>query len=181
LKLQATRTRSLAQHLASVEALLSDVAVGEAVAARTEWLRKRDEAERLRAATFPEAVLAGTGSEPWKLMWNDAHTLSEQHAYPGKPFPVVDDGARCVICQQGIDHDTAERLTQFEAFVASTTERELVERRTQRGGTPNHHVPLNQRICYRFPPIWVPLATTSCAKRARERASHKPISPLVRA
>ena len=37
-------------------------------------------------------------------------------------------GARCLLCQQGIDHDAGHRLRQFEAFVVSTTERELSER-----------------------------------------------------
>lgn len=128
LRLQATRTRSLAQHLGSVEALLSDVAVDEVFAARTEWLRKQEEAERLRGATIPDTLLAGTGSDAWKEMWRAARTLSEGQAYPGQPFPVVDEGARCLLCQQGIDHDAGHRLTQFEAFVVSTTEKELAER-----------------------------------------------------
>jgi hypothetical protein len=38
---------------------------------------------------------------------------------------VVDDGARCVLCQQDIDHAASHRLKQFEDFVASTVEREL--------------------------------------------------------
>ena len=45
--------------------------------------------------------------------------------YPGKTFPVVEDGAHCVLCQQDLEHAAAHRLKQFEAFVASTTEREL--------------------------------------------------------
>ncbi len=130
LKLQSARTRTLAQHLGRVESLLSDEAIQGVLSARTELLRKQEEAERLRAATFPDTVLAGTGSDAWKGLWEAARSLSEQHAYPRRPFPAVDDGARCLLCQQGIDHEAAHRLTQFEAFVASTTERELAERRS---------------------------------------------------
>ncbi|MGZ5126397.1 MAG: AAA family ATPase, partial [Burkholderiales bacterium] len=35
------------------------------------------------------------------------------------------DGARCVLCQQDLDHEAGNKLRQFEAFVASSTEREL--------------------------------------------------------
>jgi energy-coupling factor transporter ATP-binding protein EcfA2 len=130
LKLQSARIRTLVHHLGLVESLLSDEAVQGAFSANREWQRKQDEAGRLRAATFPDTVLAGTGSDAWKEMWQAARGLSEQHAYPGRPFPVVDDGAHCLLCQQGIDRDAAQRLTQFEAFVISTTERELAERRS---------------------------------------------------
>jgi recombinational DNA repair ATPase RecF len=127
LRLHATRVRTLAQHLSNVEALLSDASVDEVTAARTEWLRKREEANRLRSATFPDTLLAGTGSDAWKALWRDAKALSEAHAYPAQGFPVVDEGARCLLCQQDISHEAAHRLTQFSAFVASTTERELAD------------------------------------------------------
>lgn len=130
LRLQAGRVRALAQHLASVEVLLTDAALDEVAAARTEWMRKREEANRLRTATFPDTLLAGTGSDAWKAMWREAQVLSEAHAYPDQPFPFVDDGARCLLCQQDINHEVAHRLTQFAAFVASTTERELAERQS---------------------------------------------------
>ena len=52
------------------------------------------------------AVLAGAG-------------LSRQ------AFPAVEDGAHCVLCQQDLDHAAGHRLRQFEAFVVSSTEREL--------------------------------------------------------
>ena len=43
---------------------------------------------------------------------------------PGR-FRSCEDGAHCVLCQQDLDHAAGHRLQQFEAFVASTTEREL--------------------------------------------------------
>lgn len=131
LRLQVGRTTTLVQHLGMVEASLSDAAVEGIFTARSEWLRKQEEAERLRAATFPSTVLGGTGSEEWKAMWRAARELSETRSYPGQPFPVVHGGARCLLCQQGIEHGAAHRLEQFEAFVASATERELMERTTE--------------------------------------------------
>lgn len=54
-----------------------------------------------------------------------ARRFSHEQAYPGRVFPVVENGAHCLLCQQDLDHAAGHRLSQFEAFVASTTEREL--------------------------------------------------------
>jgi energy-coupling factor transporter ATP-binding protein EcfA2 len=97
--------------------------------ARTEGRRKSEEAKRLRQATFPEGLLIGTGSDTWKTLWESARQFSEELAYPEKTFPAVEDDARCLLCQQSIEHAAAHRLKQFEAFVVSTTELELRRRR----------------------------------------------------
>ncbi|MBS1939375.1 MAG: AAA family ATPase [Bacteroidetes bacterium] len=123
--LRAGRVRAFTQHLKDMDAALSVDAVAAVFNARTEGRRKSEEAKRLREATFPEGMLAGTGSEAWKALWETARQFSKELAYPDKAFPVVEDGAHCVLCQQDLDHAAAHRLKQFEAFVASTTEREL--------------------------------------------------------
>jgi hypothetical protein len=99
--------------------------VARVIAVRTECYRKSEEARRLREATFSTGILAGTGSEAWTGLWEAARRFSQEGAYPGQSFPVVEDGAHCVLCQQDLDHAAARRLRQFEAFVASTTEIEL--------------------------------------------------------
>ena len=131
LTLRAGRVRALARHLKDVEKALSDEALAAVFDARTKARQKSQEAQRLRAATFPTGLLEGTGSESWSLLWESARRFSEELAYPGQAFPVVKDGSRCVLCQQGLDHAAAHRLRQFEAFVASTTERELREAREE--------------------------------------------------
>ncbi len=125
LALRAGRVRALARHLTDVESALSAESVTAALAARTEVRRKVEEAGRIRDATFPAAILAGTGSESWKRLWEAARRFSQEQAYPSQTFPVVDSGAHCVLCQQDLQDASAQRLRQFEAFVASTAEREL--------------------------------------------------------
>lgn len=125
LTLRAGRVQALARHLKDVETALSAEAVAAVFDARTEGRRKSEEAKRLREATFPEGMLGGTGSEPWTVLWESACRFSQEQAYPGREFPVVEDGAHCVLCQQDLNHAASHRLRQFEAFVASTTEREL--------------------------------------------------------
>ena len=125
LTLRGARVQALARHFKAVEAALSAEAVGELFNARTEGRRKREQAKRLREAAFQGGTLAGTGSESWAELWEAAREFSREFAYSEQPFPVVVNGARCVLCQQDLDHAARHRLQQFEEFVASTTEREL--------------------------------------------------------
>jgi len=125
LTVRAGRVQALVRHLKEAEAALSDDALKAVFDARTEGRRKSEEAKRLREATFPKGLLPGTGADVWTALWESARRFSQEQAYPDKPFPVVEDGAQCVLCQQDLDHAAAHRLKQFEDFVASTVEREL--------------------------------------------------------
>lgn len=125
LDLRAGRVQALARHINEIEAALSAQAVAKVIAIRTEGYRKAEEARRLREGSFPANVLIGTGSETWTDLWDAARRFSQESAYSGQAFPVVEDGAHCVLCQQDLDHAARHRLKQFEAFVASSTEKEL--------------------------------------------------------
>lgn len=129
LTLRARRVQAMVQHLKDVDIILSDEAVTAVFEARTEVHRKGEEARRLREATFPTGLLSGTGTDSWTALWEAARFFSQEQAYPGQAYPVVENGAHCVLCQQGLDHAAVHRLEQFEAFVASTTERELRQSR----------------------------------------------------
>lgn len=127
--LRVSRIRTLVKHLQSVETILSEESTSTVFDARTEGRRKSEEAKRLREATFPKGVLEGTGSEIWSQLWEAAQRFSEEAAYQGQEFPVVENGAQCVLCQQELDDVATLRLKQFQTFVTSTTERELRELR----------------------------------------------------
>ena len=130
LSLRAERVQVLASHIKEVEAALSAETVDALFNARTEVRLKSEEAMRLRKATFSLGVLDGTGSESWSELWESARTFSQGLAYPDQPFPVVETGANCVLCQQDLDHAARHRLQQFEEFVTSTSEQELQQART---------------------------------------------------
>lgn len=125
LTVRADRVVALVRHLEAVEAALSDDAVKAAFETRAKGLYKSEEAKRLREATFPEGLLAGTGGDTWMAFWESARRFSTEQAYPGKPFPFVEEGAKCSLCQQSLDHAAAHRLKQFEEFVESALEQEL--------------------------------------------------------
>ena len=81
------------------------------------------EAARLaREQAFQGEVVPGTGSDAWKEMFLAAKRYSEEAAYPEKPFPVTDPDARCLLCQQPVGADAAERLRRFNAFIMEETE-----------------------------------------------------------
>jgi len=125
LNIRAGRARALADHLRGMETALADAEVAAVFDTRKEGRRKSEDAKRLREKTFPEGLLTGTGGDQWKAMWEAARGFSEQQAYPAQDFPVTEVGAKCVLCQQDLDHAATHRLKQFEEFVVSTTEREL--------------------------------------------------------
>jgi energy-coupling factor transporter ATP-binding protein EcfA2 len=125
LTIRAGRVHALGQHLKALENALSDAEIEALFNVRTDGRRKSEEAKRLREATFPQNLLPGTGSDEWKAMWEASRHFSQEQAYPGMVFPVNEDGSKCVLCQQDLDHAAAHRLRQFEDFIASSTEKEL--------------------------------------------------------
>jgi len=79
--------------------------------------------------SFGSEPLVGVGSSPWKELWESARRFSEDHAYPGQPFPVVNDGCRCVLCQQTLQPDGSDRLSRFDRFIKDDTQVRLREAR----------------------------------------------------
>ena len=127
LDLRARRAHALARHLRAVDDVLSPGSVRAMFSHRDGVRRKREVAERVRDGAFPEGLLPGTGSVSWSSLWEAARRFSTERAYPDENFPVVKDGARCLLCQQDLDPAARHRLAAFEEFVTSIAERELRE------------------------------------------------------
>ncbi len=84
--------------------------------ARTDAVNKRDIATEAARVTAASARLDGIGTGTWNALWEAARRYS-QIAYPGATFPVTDDGAVCVLCQQALAPEGQQRVRDFEAFV----------------------------------------------------------------
>jgi hypothetical protein len=125
LTIRAGRVRALGEHLKALENTLSEPEVAAVFNVRADGGRKSNEAKRLREAMFSQSLLSGTGTEQWKEMWEASRHSSQEHAYPGRAFPVTEDRSRCLLCQQDLTYEAALRLQQFEEFITSGTEREL--------------------------------------------------------
>lgn len=117
LALRAKRFRALLEHAQSAETLLADDAAVTLQAAHARALTTGEAARLASGAAFEEEPLPGVGSDAWHTLWKAARKYSEQEAYAGQPFPVVEDGAACVLCHQPLEEIAGNRLRRFEAFV----------------------------------------------------------------
>ena len=73
--------------------------------------------------TFANEPLSGVGSGTWRALWRAAESYSKV-AYPDHNFPHTADSAVCVLCQQQLGADAADRLERFQQFVMDTTAEE---------------------------------------------------------
>ncbi|MDD3029376.1 MAG: AAA family ATPase [Alphaproteobacteria bacterium] len=73
---------------------------------------------------FSSEPLPDIGSDAWKTLWEAARVYSQESAYPEQPFPVIQSGARCVLCQQELDEASANRLQSFESFIKDESKRQ---------------------------------------------------------
>ncbi len=74
------------------------------------------------AALTQSALLGGVGTSTWKALWEAARAFSTTTAFPEKPFPNTEDGAKCVLCQQDLDEASRQRLSDFEGYITGTLE-----------------------------------------------------------
>jgi energy-coupling factor transporter ATP-binding protein EcfA2 len=91
---------------------------------------KRQKASELREAarvasdtTFDAEPLTSVGSETWRALWEAARKFSLTDAYHEHEYPFTGDDAVCVLCQQPLTKQAADRFSRFEAFVTDTTSR----------------------------------------------------------
>ena len=71
----------------------------------------------VRSVLSGQSRLGGVGGEVWRTLWEAARNYSELLAFPGEKFPVLRDGAGCVLCQQPLDDEAQGRFQSFEEFV----------------------------------------------------------------
>lgn len=111
-------------HVEKLYESTSKDAIAAIYSARSSAEDLRRAAQIASSAQFAEEPLDGVGSETWRALWNAAREFSELEAYHDHEFPVVEGGAVCVLCQQPLSSDAADRLSRFERFVSDTTSRD---------------------------------------------------------
>lgn len=65
--------------------------------------------------------LDGIGTKTWVALWEAARSYS-LIAYPGQNYPNVQNGARCVLCQQELTPEAQERLRNFDEYIPGSME-----------------------------------------------------------
>lgn len=107
-------------HVARLDSLI-DAISGDS-AAELRRLAIANEAARQAAQAASGALFAGEplpniGSDVWQSLWESARAYSVEAAYPEQEFPVTNPGSVCVLCQQELSPQAANRLNRFENFV----------------------------------------------------------------
>lgn len=116
----ATKVEELADVIAVASNVVSDVALDTTQSAHR-LLMDAESAERAASTLMQEEddtqLLPGTGQGPWALLFNAAREYSSTAAYPDQSFPVVGEGARCLLCQQELTPSAKDRLRRFDRHV----------------------------------------------------------------
>jgi ABC-type lipoprotein export system ATPase subunit len=121
---RARLVRDLEAFLAEANRHLGDDASAVHEALVREDARARAAAATAQAAFSGNSDLGEIGSDAWKSFWESARHYSEEHAYLGESFPVVRDGALCVLCQQPLSDAAQTRLASFEGFISADTQQQ---------------------------------------------------------
>ncbi|MDY9922181.1 MAG: hypothetical protein U2P59_10210 [Synergistota bacterium] len=94
------------------------------IESKNKMLQKKRESQVIAEKDFNQSdFLKGVGSDLWKIMWEAARNFSVTCAYPDRQFPYVEDGAKCVFCQQPLSYEAKERLHAFDTFIKGEIEK----------------------------------------------------------
>lgn len=111
-------------HAEVVEAALSEDEQRELTGQKQKAAQLQEAARIASARTFDSEPLPSVGSETWRALWEAARKFSLTDAYHDHDFPTTVPDAVCVLCQQPLSEQAADRLSRFEAFVTDTTSRD---------------------------------------------------------
>lgn len=123
--------RKTAQNIKNFQTLLSDVrrslseeACAKILKAKSDFIDKKKAADEDAKKVFEGLPLDGVGTESWKLLWKQARSFSEKHAYPSKAFPNTTTDSNCVLCHQPLSNEAQGRLNTFESYVKASLSRQ---------------------------------------------------------
>ena len=122
-KLKADRIKRLGDALIEIAAGTTDDSLGRVLTLHREAASKRAAARLAAEELFRADSLPDVGGEVWRTLWEAARRYSTEIAYPTVPFPPVEPDMLCVLCQQPLSAEAAERMNRFEAFIRDDTER----------------------------------------------------------
>ncbi|MBL8652354.1 MAG: AAA family ATPase [Sphingopyxis sp.] len=114
---------AIASECESAATAYSDASLATFTNLRETAVTARKTAQLSAGALFTDEPLPGVGSETWRALWNAARDYSVSEAYAGSDFPVLasDSGpAACVLCQQPLREDGAERMQRFQKYMDDT-------------------------------------------------------------
>lgn len=118
IRLSAMRLKAYAEKLAKPLVWVSTETVERLHKLADE--RKAAEAAETKAADAlraGEELLAGTGDQAWKILFEAARLYSTEAAYPGEEFPPSTKGKVCPLCQEELEETGTKRLNRFDEYI----------------------------------------------------------------
>lgn len=131
LRLSVVRLKGLARRIEIALSCVDDVAIhnlknlDDSVTAAN-----RAEEQAAKDLQSGESLLAGTGEQVWKTLFDAARKFSTEVAYPEHEFPNITEGALCPLCQQPLHH-VGERLRRFEEYVQNDVAKVAEQKRQE--------------------------------------------------
>ena len=127
LQLRQRRLKKLYESYLSVSKTFSDTKIQEYKKIKEDAISKNEAAKIAAETLFKGEPLPNVGSDIWKSLWESARTYSDNEAYIGKVFPLTEEKARCVLCQQELNEEASNRLINFEKYVKDNSQRAASE------------------------------------------------------
>lgn len=121
-KNRITQMENIIKNVEAAAEMISLSAINVLEQLENDAYQKRKVARQVADAIVNETSFDGFGSETWKAMWQAARKYSEQNAYPEVDYPFVEQGAKCVLCEQELDVEAKDRLIKFESYVTGELE-----------------------------------------------------------
>lgn len=90
------------------------------------------EVEAANALRAGGELLPGTGDVLWKAMYEAAKQFSHEVAYQDEVFPHLQEGAKCLLCQQDFGEAGKARMKRFEEYVQHNVAKLAADTRTVR-------------------------------------------------
>ncbi len=112
-----TRFVQLQTSIASIAMVLSPESLMNLAHLQMNAEAAKKVAELASTEAFRDDPVKATGSEPWRALFEAARNFSVMSAYPNEEFPVVREGAMCLLCQQMLTESAVQRLGRFEQFI----------------------------------------------------------------
>lgn len=115
----ATQFQAHVSTLATAANSLTAEALGRLQGAAEQLVEAHNAALDLSTQLQQHSLLDGAGSSAWRALWQAAAAFSTRHAYPDRPFPSLDENARCVLCMQrySAEPETQERMEAFRDYM----------------------------------------------------------------
>jgi AAA domain len=123
-KLKAERVKRLGDALAVIATRAGAAEFEHLLALHDDAATKRATARLAAEGLFAGDCLPEVGGEVWRTLWEAARRYSTEVAFPEAPFPPIDLGTLCVLCQQPLSPEAVARMGRFEAYIRDDTERQ---------------------------------------------------------